>query len=183
MVDARKVCLIAIALTTLRFLLSAQGKEIAVRLNDGVEMEHIELIAVRDSALVVSVVSSEMGALDTASLKLIKTRDIQEVLVKGESGVLSGMGVGFAIGGGLGVLVGLASGDDKGGFFRFSSGEKALVLGTTFGAAGVLIGLVAGAASSTQDRTVSPLPKDDLSVLKPYARYPRREPFFLNAIQ
>ena len=178
-----KVYLMVVALVMLDNPVSAQGKEIAVRLNDGAELARLELIAVHDSALIVSTVLSERHEVDTASFILIKTKYIREVTVKGESEILSGMGMGFAIGGGLGALIGLGSGDDHGGFIRFSAGEKMLVLGTALGAAGMLVGLAAGAASSTPERAVSPLPNDDLSVLKPYARYPHIEPIFLNAIR
>lgn len=183
MILSFKACLTLIALATLHSLLLAQGKDIEIVMNNGARLENLELVFVRDSALIVCTRSPDGHDLDTAGLFLVKTRYVRETVVSGESKVLSGMGTGLAIGGGLGALIGLGSGDDHGGFIRFSAGEKALVLGSTLGAAGLLIGLAAGAASSTPGRKVEPLPGGDLSVLKAYARYPRSEPWFLKDIQ
>ena len=54
--------------------------------------------------------------------------------------ILYGALSGFAFGG----LIGLASGDDSGGFISFTAEEKALVLGTMGGITGVIVGAIVG---------------------------------------
>lgn len=54
---------------------------------------------------------------------------------------VKGLLIGAATGVGLGVTIGLASGDDpKGQFLRFKAGEKAVAAGTVLGLAGTAIG-------------------------------------------
>ena len=90
------------------------------------------------------------------------------------------MGIGVLIGGAMGTVVGFSGGDDpRGGFIRFSAGEKALMGAVVLGGAGLLVGSVVGMASSTSTKTVDPLPGNDFSVLKPLARYPSVEPDWL----
>ncbi len=60
---------------------------------------------------------------------------------------LLGLGLGVAVGGATGALVGYASGDDESGFLQFSAGDKAVMLGVALGAVGGVVGLVTGALS------------------------------------
>lgn len=57
---------------------------------------------------------------------------------------LRGLGLGAAVGFGLGATMGLVSGDDDPGLIAFSAEEKAAVLGVSFGVIGGLVGAVAG---------------------------------------
>ena len=87
------------------------------------------------------------------------------------------MGMGALVGGGVGVILGVASGDDpKGSFLGFSAGEKAALAGAALGATGLVIGLVVGIVQSCNERVVEPLEGWDLSVLRPVSRYPDGEP-------
>lgn len=71
-----------------------------------------------------------------------------------------GMGIGALAGTVTGVTIGLASGNDKEGFIRFSGGEKAVMAGTVLGAAGGVVGLVVGSLT-VHDTWVS-VPTDRL---------------------
>ena len=70
-----------------------------------------------------------------------------DVSIRSERHVLRGMGRGFLIGAASGLVLGLASGDDQGGFIAFTAEEKAAMLGAGLGLAGTVIGLVAGLAT------------------------------------
>jgi hypothetical protein len=59
---------------------------------------------------------------------------------------------GIAIGGGLGALIGLASGDDpESQFIAYSAGEKAVMLAIPLALAGTLIGLILPAGDQWQE--------------------------------
>jgi hypothetical protein len=73
--------------------------------------------------------------------------NMEQVVIKKEGKFLSGLGTGFLGGGLLGAVIGLASGNDESGFLRFTAGQKALLLGLTFGVGG---GLIGGAIGATQ---------------------------------
>lgn len=67
-----------------------------------------------------------------------------------------GVGFGTLIGGGIGAVSGLVSGDDTdGGLLQFSAGEKALMGGILLGLAGGVTGGVIGALSDIDDEIVT----------------------------
>jgi len=61
-----------------------------------------------------------------------------------EYGRAEGATLGFGIGAATGILIGLASGDDKPGFFSFTAEAKAMVYGLLLAPVGTLIGFAAG---------------------------------------
>lgn len=62
---------------------------------------------------------------------------------------MEGFGLGALIGGGFGIFLGLASGDDEAGFIQFSAEEKAALAGVVLGVTGAIVGLLAGLGSRT----------------------------------
>lgn len=96
---------------------------------------------------------------------------VDSILIPGESRVASSMGWGALIGFCVGGLLGIASGDDKGGFVNFSAGKKALGFGGLLGGVGAIIGLVVGLSSSENEEVIQ-IDKDfDLHQLKNIAYY------------
>jgi outer membrane protein W len=162
--------------------LLAQGANIAVILSNG-RIQEGELLSVRDSALIISIAPAgvtEVAANEAPPSTLIRNQDIQKVIIKGESNVLKGVGLGFLIGAGAGALIGVAGGDDPpGGLFSLSAPEKAALGAILGGGCGVIVGTIAGAASSSRDKVIEALPNKDFSILRPVARFPTREPEFL----
>ena len=163
----------------------AQGANVEVQLKDGRALTG-ELYAVRDSAILVLL--EEGNAPDDFKTTIpgycrIETRLIRRVIVQSESVVFESMGLGLLVGGGIGAVIGLASGDDPPGFLSMSAGEKAGAGGLVLGAGGALVGLVVGIAKSGNDREIEPLPDGDLSALKKVARYPTGEPTPIKRIQ
>ena len=121
---------------------------------------------------------------DLSTVQILGTRDVEKVKVAGNSRVLEGMGKGILYGGACGAVIGLLSGDDPpGGFLRFTAGEKALALGALFAGGGFVVGTIAGAASSTNDLEITPLPGGDFSVLKPLSKYAAGEPLWLRTLK
>ena len=88
-----------------------------------------------------------------------------EVSTQGQRKVLKSVGVGFLVGATSGVFIGLASGDDQGGFIAFTAEEKAAMAGVGLGLTGAAVGLIAGLVRR-QDVWSSALPANvDLAVL------------------
>jgi hypothetical protein len=173
MVQKPNLLFLGILLTIAVTNTSAQGADVVLFLNDGREISG-ELLVVMDSSLVISFVSvdrKEVFEKDT----VVRNQEILHVIVKGKSNILKGMGEGIIIGGGIGVLLGFLSGDDEEGFIRFTAAEKALALGVVLGGAGLIIGTIAGIASSASDRHIEPLGNRDFSILKPIARYQKSQ--------
>ncbi len=154
--------------------LRAQGADVEVQLHDGRALSG-ELYAVQDSTLLVYSEDGEVPAEFASGVPgrfRIETRAVKRVVVLPKSAVLESMGVGALVGGGVGAVIGLASGDDpSGSWFRMSAGEKALIAGAALGAGGIVVGLVVGIVRSQGERVVDALPGGDLSALKPMARF------------
>jgi hypothetical protein len=74
----------------------------------------------------------ELSKIDFNNIDLVKIRRKNSMLF----GALIGAATGFGAGG----LIGLISGDDPPGFFSFSAGEKALLLGFSLAVGGAGIG-------------------------------------------
>jgi len=109
--------------------------------------------------------------------------------LQGEDKIGQGILIGGGVGAALGVAIGLSSGDDppsKGWFtFRYKAEDKALIYGCGLGLVGALIGLIAGANSSTYDKVVYEysIPENyDYTKLNIFSRYPGKEPEYLKAI-
>jgi len=88
-------------------------------------------------------------------LRVVSLESVREITVtSGSSGFVKGLWTGALVGGGVGILVGFASGDDKKGFFRFSAAEKAAGAGLALGLWGGIIGGVAGAVLGADETYV-----------------------------
>ena len=159
----------------------ANGATVAILLSTG-ETITGELLSVRDSSIIIST-SESFDERELESIATIRNQDIETVIIEGESKVLQGMGLGVLIGGGIGALIGLASGDDTQGFIRFSAGEHAAIGAVLFGGVGFVIGTIAGIATSTGDKMMEALMDYDFSSLKTVARFPVGEPEYLRAIK
>ncbi len=77
--------------------------------------------------------------------------EIEQILIEKEGHFVTGMGTGLLIGGGIGALIGFASGDDEGGFIAFSAATKALFLGIGLGVPSAIVGGISGAAQGIDD--------------------------------
>ena len=80
-----------------------------------------------------------------SAAKGVRFSQIGHIAIKREGRFWSGAGYGALIGGGLGVILGLASGDDTEGLIRLSAGAKAVLLGIVLGVPATLVGGMAGA--------------------------------------
>ena len=115
-----------------------RGAMLMVQKKDG-SQEYGELIAIKQSSILL------LGSSSGTDVS-IEVTDINTIRIFMKSRALSGLGLGFLIGGGSGAAIGFMSGDDS----RFqcislSAGEKALLLGATLGVSGGLYGLLKGA--------------------------------------
>ena len=92
-----------------------------------------------------------------------------ETSTPGQRKVLKSVGIGFLVGAGTGVLIGLASGDDQGSFLAYTAEEKAAMAGVALGLTGAAVGLIVGLVRR-QDVWSPALPANvDLTVL-PFVR-------------
>jgi len=144
--------------------------KILLILKDGRQISRL-LDSVSDSSLSIFEKETTLEGGHSEIISEVRSEEIHKIVFKGESKVLKGMGMGLLIGAGTGAVIGLASGDDQSGFFRFSAGEKALMGGIFFGGAGLLVGTVAGAATSTGDTEIEFFADQPFSLLKPFARH------------
>jgi hypothetical protein len=120
--------------------------EAKVNGENGVLYDHY-LVEIQDSAILVSpkAVPFNMYTGATGSLKYLAVSDIESIALRRKGSAGRGALTGGLIGVGLGIIIGLASGDDKPGWFSMSAGDKALALGMLMGGSGSMIGLVSGA--------------------------------------
>jgi hypothetical protein len=162
--------------------LLAQGADVSLLLKNGQEISG-ELLSVRDSSLVISTMEdANENDLSTQTVGIIAVRneELFHVVVKGKSNIVTGMagGVlyGAALGGVLCSCIPAASG--------LSTPEERAAGGAfVFGAIGFVVGTIAGIASSSNDKLVEPRMNNDFSSLRPLARYPDKEPEFLQVIE
>ena len=146
-----------------------RGAMLVVQKKDGFQAEG-ELIAVKQNSILL------LGSSSGAEVS-IDVPDIKTIKIVKKSRVLSGLGLGFLIGGGAGAGLGLLSGNDQPGWFSWTAGAKAIVLGGTFGIVGGIIGLIAGAGAG-HTQTIQIEGESALTVqavlsnLKPKARIP-----------
>jgi hypothetical protein len=176
--------------------LFAQGARIVLWVQNQGEITG-RLLSVRDSALVISTneaSDNHIGA-QIASISVIKNQNIQCVFIKGKSRVLISSGLGFLIGAGTGAIIGFAAGDDpeckESGSplapapwcLRLTAEGKAVIGGILGGVAGSLVGGIIGVAASTEDKAIYPNMNHGFSELKPLAKFPDKEPEYLNAVK
>jgi len=94
--------------------------------------------------------------------------ETQSVFIKSEENVGSSLAIGALVGITIGVVAGLSSGDETDGFYRVSSGDKAVASGMILGLAGGLVGLIVGLTTSTPEETIEINSAGDLEKLKEY---------------
>lgn len=165
----------------------AQGARVVLMLHNQQKISG-RLLAVRDSALVISTKKSNDRQIDRVIV--IPQQDIRRVIIKGKSASGVGVGLGLALGVGIGIAVGGAAGDDPAcgeryltPCVRLDSGAKQLLGGFLGGAAGMALGSLVEFAASRRDRIIYPRNDHDFSALKPFAQFPEQEPDYLNVIQ
>jgi hypothetical protein len=100
--------------------------------------------------------SLRLRVADRAPIVSVARRTVSQFEVRygGHSKAGKGALTGFFVGAAAGAIAGFASGDDPPGWFSFTAGQKALVLGLLGSASGALLGAVIG-ASSHSDRWTS----------------------------
>jgi hypothetical protein len=168
--------------------LLAQGASVVLFLNDGRQVAG-ELLAARDSALLIDTLvgkTEDTTATRIAGIIAVGREAIQKVRVKGESLRLKGTLIGAAIGVTVGAVVGLASGNDEPKGFQtwtLTGGQEALIGGAVLGVAGIFIGGMTGAAWSSKDKEFDASVNELWVGLKAVARYPEKEPEFLQVIR
>lgn len=148
---------------------------VVLQLKNGRQMSG-KLHSVSDSSVII-LLQGPVSAL--APKNEVKNHEIQGAMIKGKSNFLKGMGLGLLIGAGSGMMIGLASGDDEpgdSGFFHFTAGAKALIGGIYLGGTGLVVGGIAGAASSTSSKEIELVSNPSFLFLKPLARHAERGP-------
>ena len=155
-----------------------RGTDVAVLLTSGQGIEG-ELVSVR--------VSSVLIATRTGDIVPIRDTVVSHVIVKGSSHVARGLGLGFLEGTFGGMLFGGVIGDAtaRGGHADETVGALGgAMLGAIVGAvAGTLSGGLKGAAESKREISVDLSIPAERSALKQLARYPDKEPEFLEVIK
>lgn len=86
--------------------------------------------------------------------KAVRFQEIQQIVVKREGRFWLGVGQGALIGGGLGAVIGLASGDDTKVWSRFPGGAKALQLSIALGIPAALVGGISGAIQGIDEDVI-----------------------------
>jgi hypothetical protein len=144
------------------------GRDISITTKEGRTFKG-ELIAVQDRKLIIGDHSLSSG-ID------IHIEQVAYIRIINKSKFLKGLGQGFLIGAVPGAVIGLLSGDDTGGFIRFTAGQKAIFLGLALGSitatVGGVIGAIAGIDESLDLTGISPIKEDRyLEGLASWARY------------
>lgn len=106
------------------------------------------LLSVRNDTLLLQVVPPETLAVALAAVTRL------EVSTARGRNTGQGAAIGGLIGLASGVLMGAASGDDPPGFFSFTAGDKALILGVGLAIPGLVIGALVG-SQTISDRWTS----------------------------
>jgi hypothetical protein len=120
------------------------GVKLVIQKTDGQQVRG-ELIAVKQNSLLLK--ESESGA-DVS----VDIADIKTITIVKKSKVGKGAGFGFLGGASLGVVIGLASGDDPPGFMSYTAGDKAAFLGIAFGLIGMILGAAEGASAGADQK-------------------------------
>ena len=164
----------------------ASGKE-AILLRRGGMSVIGELLALRDSALVINV-QRDASESDLQSqhglIKVIRYSLISKITIEGHSNTLIGAAGGLAIGVLSGVAIGIGSTNPQNNIQTFGlTGISDAVGGAAIGGlVGLAGGLIIGSAASSRGVELDFSKKWDPTVLKPYARFPDQEPEYLRAI-
>jgi len=130
-----------------------------------------ELLSVRERSLVLRSFAFKPGN-NSAETLVVAMDSVRQLVVSGDLKILDDAAKGFLDGAFVGLAIALILAPGSGAPF----GAIALISCTVFGAAGAVIGLIAGVVDSSPDRTITPLPGNDYALLRPHARYPLEEP-------
>ncbi len=158
------------------------GKDVIIYRKSGGDIRG-SLLAVHDNSVIVSL-SKNRSRFSVNDLSAVAKADIDRVIIEGGSNILHGMGIGGLIGGGVGMVAGLASGDDPPNqWFAFSAGEKAMMGLVAGGVAGALVGTIAGAVTSSSDETFDVHSSSGNASLRSLACYKDREPYVVRRLK
>lgn len=145
-----------------------------------------ELIAVRDTAVVVAVTPrsrQRFGSEAPEQVRIFRNQEISEVVVYRDGHTWQRIGVGTVIGVAIGALVGAASGDsESGGWFEMTGKEKIGFLAYVGGATGFMYGGLK-ALFSSWDWNVDPRDRESMGFVREKARYPGSEPAYLDGFR
>lgn len=135
-----------------------------------------ELISVRENSLMLYNSSTcPSGQNWWQCTDKINKADIQKLVIKGNSNIWVGLGIGTALGL-LSILFTVDFNPNPGGFinipkYRYSEGAT---IGACLGC--IIAGGILGALTSTPDEVIEPFSEYDISGLSVHARYPRGVP-------
>jgi hypothetical protein len=122
-----------------------------------------ELVAVRDTALLVDAGLENLSLVRPESIEALEVTHPRDVVTNALGGLL--------IGAAIGALAGAGGGDDsRDTFFAFSAAEKAEMGAVCLGVVGLVVGIIRGVGRDT-DAKLSGAEARQLSALRPYARY------------
>ena len=136
------------------------GAELLIKTQAG-QLIKAELLTIKGFELILMDTSSPSGIT-------IDIREIESIRIVKKSKFLPGLGYGLLFGGGTGGLLGLASGDDKGGFFAFTATEKAVMYGLGLSILTVPIGGIIGATRGIDETIIleDKTPEEKVSILR-----------------
>ena len=132
---------VSISINTIYSQASVLQKDIEykswVKTMDGTQNQKGFLAELKDSSIVFG---------SQQKLEDIAISNMKQINFRKKNAIGKSMGYGALIGFGLGAVIGLASGDDKGGFISFTAEEKALAAGIFLTIPGAIIGALVGSA-------------------------------------
>jgi small nuclear ribonucleoprotein (snRNP)-like protein len=147
--------------------------QVVLQLKNGRQMTG-KLHSVSDSSVIIFV----QGTVSSLALKNeVRNHEIQGAMINGKSNVLKGMG--------LGLLAGTVTGAAIGGIAALQADNPvedifapvAVVVFAAYGGmAGLAVGGIAGAATSTSSQEIELVPNQSFLFLKPLARHAERKP-------
>lgn len=147
--------------------------QVVLQLKNGRQMTG-KLYSVSDSSLIIFT----QGSISTLAFKnKVKNQAIQEARIKGKSNVLKGMGIGLLAGVGIGATIGgiaIAQADDP--VQEIFTPITAIGFAAYSCMAGLVVGGIAGAATSTSSKEIELAADHPYQFLTPCARYAERSP-------
>ncbi len=161
----------------------AIGAEITLLLKDGEGIEG-ELLSVRDSTITMctkySATEEELASLQYP-IHTVRTDEIMEITLEGSNYIWIGLGIGFAAGIGLGILVAENYEPESSGL---AGGIEIIGTGVLVFIGVFALGAVIGGLASADEVILHEIPPGyKLLPLKLLARYPDKEPEYLKAIE
>jgi small nuclear ribonucleoprotein (snRNP)-like protein len=147
--------------------------QVVLLLKNGRQMTG-KLHGVSDSSVIIFIQGSVSSV---ASKTEVRNHEIQGATIKGKSNVLKGMGLGLLAGTVTGAAIGgIAAGQADNPVEDLFAPLVAVAYAAYGGMAGLAVGGIAGAATSTSSQEIVLAPGRPFLFLKPLARYPERGP-------